>query len=420
MEAFGQMVRRLRGPRSLRDVASEAHMDAGHLSRIERSVRGGQLPSPEIVDALDRALGAEGALVAFREQGARLWRLDAGLWRPADSERLAEALVAEKPTAENAVTLAHQWLIAEPPQVYQMRAGRRVGRGTVATVEQRVQQLRLLDDHVGGTDTHALVTAERDATADLLKAGSYTEAVGRRLLVAIGELCQLAGWTLSDAGQHKRAEQVYLLGVRAAHAGGDVAGAANNLSSLAYQVANVGDRREAETLARSAYAGAKDAATATTRALLAERVAWAAARRGDASAAERALGTVETAFADRKPDDDPIWTYWLNDDEIQVMAGRVWTQLRRPLRAVPILEHATAGYGEDTGRETALYLTWLAESLLQANEVERAAGAAARALQLSRAAGSARAEDRVTELRRLLARHRGNAAADAFLDEASG
>jgi hypothetical protein len=46
------------------------------------------------------------------------------------------------------------------------------------------------------------------------------------------------------------------------------------------------------------------------------------------------------------------------------------------LRAVPILEQATAGYDDDTGRETSLYLTWLAESLLQANEAERAADTA--------------------------------------------
>jgi hypothetical protein len=101
------------------------------------------------------------------------------------------------------------------------------------------------------------------------------------------------------------------------------------------------------------------------------------------------------------------------------MAGRVWTQLRRPLRAVPILERATAGYGDDTGRETALYLTWLAESLLQANEIERAAEAATRALRLSRQAGSARAEERVATVRSLLRRYRGNAAVDEFEDEAS-
>jgi transcriptional regulator with XRE-family HTH domain len=418
VETFGQALRRLRGGMSVRELARSAHLDAGHLSRIENGKRP---PSPELAFALDQALDAGGTLVALlADEPAPPWQLNGGLWRPEDSERLAAAVVAERPSAENAVALAHQWLIAEPPQVYEARVGRRIGRDLVEQVEHRVQQLRLLDDHVGGADTHAMVTAELDATAALLRDGAYTEDVGRRLLVAIGELCQLAGWTLSDAGRHDAAERVYLLGVRAAHAGGDVAGAANNLSSLAYQMANVGDPREAAILARSAYVGAKSAATATARALLGERVAWAAARTGEAADAERALGGVEADYEHRQPDDDPEWTYWLDEAEVEIMAGRVWTQLARPLRAVPILERATAGYGDDTGRETSLYLTWLAESLLQANEVERAADAATRALRLSRNASSARAVDRVGEVRRQLAAYRGNAAVDAFEDEISG
>lgn len=416
METFGQAIRRLSGELPLRELARRANINPGHLSRMARDLRP---PTLQAATALDRALGTGGELAALvPDKRPERWSLDGGLWRPQDSERLAAAIAAAKPTAENAVELAHQWLISEPPQVYEIRSGRRVGAATVAEVERRVHQLRLLDDHVGGTDTYAMVTGELTATTDLLREGAYTDEVGKRLLVAVGELCQLAGWTSSDAGRYADAERLYLAGVRAAHAGGDVAGAANNLSSLAYQVANVGDPREAATLARSAYAGARRDATATTRALLAERVAWAEARAGEAGGAERALGMVETEYDVRQADDDPIWVYWLDEGEIEIMAGRVWTQLRRPLRAVPILERATAGYTEETGRETALYLTWLAESLLQANEVERAADAATEALRLSRGAGSVRAADRVEAIRRQLGQHRGNPAVDAFEDEA--
>ncbi|GLW31448.1 hypothetical protein [Actinoplanes regularis] len=265
----------------------------------------------------------------------------------------------------------------------------------------------------------ARVDWELAATTALLRDAAYTEEIGKRLLVAIGELAQVAGWVTSDAGHHAEAERYYLAGMRAAHAGGDVAGAANNLSSLAYQVANVGDAREAVTLAKSAYAGARSAATQTTKALLAERVAWAEAQVGDVTAAERALGTVEEQFERRQPADDPIWVYWLDEGEIDIMAGRVWTQLRRPLRAVPILEKATAGYSDETGRETALYLTWLAESLLQANEVERAAEAATRALRLSRKAGSSRVAERLRFLRTKLAKFPGVPEVDSFESEAS-
>jgi transcriptional regulator with XRE-family HTH domain len=416
METFGQAIRRLRAGLSLREVSRRAHIDPGHLSRLESDKRP---PTQAVAAALDKALDAGGALLQLvPEQSLEEWRLDGGLWRPKESERLATALLTTTPTADNAVELAHQWLITEPPQVFETRSGRRIGVSTIEKIEKRVHQLRLLDDHVGGTETYAMVTAELAATVALLRDAAYSEAIGRRLLVAVGELCQLAGWTSSDAGRHADAQRFYLAGVRASHAGGDVAGAANNLSSLAYQVANVGDPREAVTLARSAFAGARRDATATTRALLAERIAWAAARTGEGPSAERALAAVETEYEHRRPEDDPEWVYWLDEGEIDIMAGRVWTELRRPLRAVPILERATKAYDGDTGRETSLYLTWLAESLLQANEVERAAEAATRALRLSRRAGSTRAEERVAEVRALLAPHRGNSAVDSFEDEA--
>jgi hypothetical protein len=400
---------------SLRTLGRAALIDPGHLSRIEAGDR--PPPGAATVAMLDEKLAAGGALVAMLQQP---WVLDGGLWRPEDTERLAADLVAVKPTAENASRLAHQWLLAEPPQVTESRAGRRIGMGMVRKVQKRVRQLRLLDDHVGGTDTYAMVVAELAATIDLLRTRTYPEEVGRLLLVAVGELAQLAGWTSSDAGRYAEAERIYLLGVRAAHAGGDTALAANNLSSLAYQVANVSDPKVAVDLARSAYAGARHVATPKTRALLGERVAWAAARAGDVQVADTALLRVEKDYdGQQSADQDPEWVYWLSPEEVEVMAGRVWTQTRRPLRAVPILERAIEGYGDDTGRETALYQSWMAESLEQANEPDRAAAAATKALRLSRQAGSVRADDRVTLLRRKLRKHRGNAAVDAFLEESA-
>jgi tetratricopeptide (TPR) repeat protein len=276
------------------------------------------------------------------------------------------------------------------------------------------------EDHVGGLDTRDMVAVDLAATADLLREGSYTEATGRRLLSAVSELCQIAGWIASDAGRHDEARNLYLAGARAAHAAGDAPGAASNLSSLAYQIANVGDPREAVLLARSAYRGAEHEATAATRALLLERVAWAHARAGEADPAQRALDLVDDTYAGRRhgAEEDPIWVYWLNAEEIEVMAGRVWTQLRRPLRAAPALEHAIAAYRDDAPREVALYLTWLAEALAEGGEVDRAGEVALRALRLAKGAGSVQATERVEGLRRRLAPHRRQPAVDAFLDEA--
>ncbi|WP_434743735.1 transcriptional regulator [Micromonospora sp. SH-82] len=372
---------------------------------------------------MDAALNAGGALAALATEsgvGDESVFDHREEWQRCDAERLADVLVSREPTAGHARVLAHQWLVAEPPQRYELAAGRRVGAGTVDRVEQRVRQLRRLDDHVGGAETYAVVSAELDATAGLLREGSHSERVTRRLLVTIADLCQLAGFVAEDAGRVGEARRYYLAGMRAAHAGGDAAAAANCLSTLSYLEANLGDRREAVMLARSAYAGGRHAAEATGRSLLLERVAWAHARLGEVGPAERALGAVEDEYASRDPESAPSWAYWLTPDEVEIMTGRVWTELHRPLRAVPILERVIAAYGDRTPRETSLYLTWLAEGYLQAGEAEQAADTAGRALAMARRAHSHRAVARVAELQRLLKEVAGGSVAvDAFLDLAA-
>lgn len=398
VETFGEAVRRWREVRGVgqRELARRAPLDPGHLSRLES---GRRPPTAAIAAKLDAVLEAGGELVrAATTVPPRSWVAGDG-WTRADADALADALTAQAPSPGDALRIAHEWLVTEPPQLFELRAGRRIGDDTVARVEERLRQLRRLDDHLGGEQTRHLVTAELAATAGLLRDAAYTEAVGRRLLTAVGELCQLAGWVAADSGRPAEARRHYLDGVRAAHAAGDRAGGANNLSSLAYLTANTGDPREAVTLARTAATGAVRERSATATALQWERVAWSHAKAGERAAAERALSTVERTYDRRRPADDPSWVYWLTPDEVDIMAGRVWTQLRRPLRAVPILQRAVAGYSEETGRETSLYLTWLAEALIQAGEIEEAANTAGRALRLARRAGSRRVAHRVSVIR---------------------
>ncbi|MDQ3762065.1 MAG: hypothetical protein M3460_10315 [Actinomycetota bacterium] len=92
------------------------------------------------------------------------------------------------------------------------------------------------------------------------------------------------------------------------------------------------DPREAVLLAGSAATGARGHASATACALLHERVAWAHARTGEIRHAQRALSAVDTEYDRRRPADDPPWVYWLNEDEIAVMAGRCYVELGQPDR----------------------------------------------------------------------------------------
>jgi transcriptional regulator with XRE-family HTH domain len=243
-ETFPEALRRLRCVRgkSLRELGDLVGYSRKTIHNFEK---GDRRPYPDVVEALDNALGAGGYLVHLAAVAAAANPVTAPpmpladrVWRRGDAEALANSLITEDPTPENALTLAHEWLVTDPPQVYELGAGRRIGGDLVDQLEQRVHQIRLIDDHVGGRDTYAMATTELAVTAELLREASFTEEVGRRLLAVVSELCQIAGWITSDAGRHGEARRLYLAGARSAHAANDAPGVANNLSSLAYQIAN--------------------------------------------------------------------------------------------------------------------------------------------------------------------------------------
>lgn len=339
-------------------------------------------------------------------------------WTRADLSLLSENF--DEAVSSSAVAdiemLAHEWLNADKPQLVELDSGRKVGVALIGVVEHRVIQLRRADDFISGRASHALVRAELGATTTLLKEASLTDSQARKLLTATGELAQLASWVAADAGLHKEAASYVRGGVLAAHAADDQPLAGNIISTLSYQLANTGNPREAAMLARTAFAGARHHATASTRALLMEPVAWADAKCGDAASCKRSLGVVEDHFSHAAPEDDPDWVYWLNREEVDVMAGRCYTELRLPSLAEPLLRAATDAYDDTMMRENSLYLSWLAEDYILLGEIDQAAKLAMEILQLATRVDSARTDERLRHLAKLLKRYKNVQSVAEFLD----
>jgi|GEM_PF-3757413 len=186
------------------------------------------------------------------------------------------------------------------------------------------------------------------------------------------------------------------LSLAAAEQASEQALAGNAYAYLAYQLVSAG-RPGIDAAVRSCTAVGGDSPRAV-RALMYERCAWAHARAGQPVPAERALANAEAALAEPPIRPDPDWAGWVDPTEVQIMTGRCWTELRRPLRAVPVLERALAAYDGCHARDKALYSTWLAEAYLDANEIEQAAVVARRVLVLARGIGSVRPRERIDEL----------------------
>lgn len=339
---------------------------------------------------------------------------EAGRWRPGDTYRRLYALAFDideadlfgdplrPPRKSPSEILAAIMPSGDPLVPLRRVTGRRIGRSTIASLSARVHALRLADDVLGGEDLIGPAFRELGAAVTIYRESTHTDDIRQKLLGLIGEYAQIAGWVASDAGQHQQAAQAYKLGVSAAREAGDSTLESNLIGSLAYQVSNVGDPNEAVALATAAVEVAGPHSPGRARALAWDRLAWAHAREEDAQAAMRALGEAETALASDREQNGAGYLYWVDAGELQVMEARVYTELRRPLRAVPLLTDVLARYDSTHTRELALYLSWLAVAYADANEPEEAARTAQRMLEMSADVASDRTAGRAqVVLRRL-------------------
>ncbi|MGV9791261.1 helix-turn-helix domain-containing protein [Streptomyces sp. NPDC003435] len=283
--------------------------------------------------------------------------------------------------------------------------GRRIGATTVEGLAARVHGLRFADDVLSGGDLIAPAFRELRAAVRLYRESEHSENTGRGLLVQIGELGQIAGWIASDAGRGAEAEHAYRLGISAAQQAGDRVLVAQLASSLGYHLSNNGREREGLELTKAAVAEAGPDAPAVTRALFLDRLAWAHTRAEEEQPALRALGKAHTAMNTTDGPPAPSWAYWVSNEEPEIMDARVFTELRPPLRAVRLLQDVLGRYDATHAREVALYRSWLAVALADANEPEQAAEEARQVVETSGDLSSERTATRARAVLHRLTEH---------------
>jgi tetratricopeptide (TPR) repeat protein len=300
------------------------------------------------------------------------------------------------------------------------RRGRRVGAADVADLASRVHALRLADDVIAGGDLIGPALRELRSAVKLYRESSHTQGIGDALLSQIGELAQIAAWIASDAGRHEEAERIYKLGMTAADQAQDLTLIGNLAGSLAYQYSNTGQVKNGLLLARAALDAAGREAPPKARALYLDRAAWAYAKANEPQSALRTLGEAAEALSrDNCENDSPTYLYWFDIGELQVMESRVYTELRRPLRAVPLLQDVLSQYDPTHTRELALYLSWLAVALADANEPEEAAATARRVMTLSADISSERTAERMKVVLHRLEEYREVPEVREVLDDAA-
>jgi len=380
---FGAELRAWRSRRGLSQaqLGQLVHVSGDLLGKVEKAQR---RPLPDLVRRLDTALGAQGQLAGIAESlhgGGRSGNDPGGGVRaqvrgepPQPARHAARRTSQDKPRAVTegvVMAAARAWLgdaAAHPVQRSVADPGN-PHDPAISLLRDRVRQLRRMDDTRGGPTVLDWTLHELRWAQELNR---RTGMSSPRLNGVVGELAQLGGWLACDAGNHARAENLWMLSLGASRAARDPRLGAVVLSCLSYQALWTDRPRHALDLIEVARVGARGMPGGAFQALLASREARVQARLGRRARCEQAIEDARTAFARRTEDADPDWVYWVGEAVLSADAGRAHLDVGLPKDAVKDLTRGLKLFGSSQPRNRALHMTSLAEALFKAGELEGA------------------------------------------------
>ncbi|KWW98113.1 hypothetical protein TH66_22865 [Carbonactinospora thermoautotrophica] len=314
-------------------------------------------------------------------------------------------------------TAGWDYLGLEPTRLAAALGGDTVGDTLTRQIETMIPSLRDADHRRGGLAGLPYVHAQFLAVGALLREGGHSDGITRRLLVALGELGDLAGYMAFDAGRHGLAQRYWLTALRAAREAGDQPLAASILGNLSYQATWREDGQDAVSLGEAAVL-ASTSATASVRAAATSRLASAYAANGQLSEFRRAAAQAREILENRRPAHDPGWAEFVSPDYLQAQSAYSLIQLGRArltqddrAGARKLLTEGETRLASDRRndayrRSDLLRNTWLALGYTARGDLERSCSAGRVALQGLAHVRSARCVELLRALRGELRRGR--------------
>ena len=389
-------------------LAKRLHYERTSITHIER----GRQPAPRRFWAqADQVLNARGSLLATfdelersRAAEARLvvahrseqhnravaqWRA-AGVAEPVVSGRAdspAEvfdstiwswqhpaASGGDVPEAGSAVL---HWLLNRDPgeRLGSVDGWRRIGPNDVRRVHAAREKLKDIDNSLGGGAALPMAVSYLRNEVPPLLSGKYDEPTGRALTTAVAEVALDVGWMAYDAGNQPEARRQMLYALRLAGLAGDRLFGGRVACAMSHQALHLGNVSEAMDLAEAARTNAKGLAGPTAMAMFDAMLACTAAAADNQAHCYRAIRAAERAIERARPGaDEPAWLDF-DDGGVAGHAARAMCALGRAVEAEQFAAYAIDNCRLDHTRTRAQRTALLARSLLQAHELDGAAAA---------------------------------------------
>jgi transcriptional regulator with XRE-family HTH domain len=242
-------------------------------------------------------------------------------------------------------------------------------------MEARSAGFYLLEDIAPAEAVFKALTVHLRELSTLLngRAGDPRDDTRRRLIVTAGESSLLAGWSASALADSGAARNFYDTAITAATEAGDPAITACALTYRSYIPSAKGANGRARVLLAQALENTPAQASPATAAWVSARHAEESAVVGDKCQALESLRRAEEAFSITDPDEDRVWTRFLNRDRFDTFCIATYLKAGKLDEAQQIADGLLARLTPAEGKTAAVIRENIAAAHLARGSVTEAA-----------------------------------------------
>jgi transcriptional regulator with XRE-family HTH domain len=410
---LGSELRMLRSTRGLSQASlgKLIRFSPDLIRRVEATER---FPAREFVEACDKALGANGALLA--------------LWPAAEQER--RSIVTPRSGAgvmppprfdpDTSALLIDRWAGADAADsdTPDSSDGLWVTEDDIGVAEDTLRMFRQLD-HVHGAGNfaaHLKLYLDTELATLLRRPPASTTVATARARVATG-FFELAGYQAVDCGRPGWAQFYYGQALTlTAQAGDRPYGSYLVAANLGHLALHCGHPAIALRWAEAARTAAARTASPGTRAAVTAVVARAHARLGAERETTALLNQAEELLDRADLQEEPSWIGYFNYGYLADEMAHCFHDLGHPPAARVQVADALDGVGRSHVRRLAIDATLLASTWLRSGELEQACIVGREAVDFAARTASGRCVERVAQLVVDVMPHAGSPIADEFQD----
>ena len=334
-------------PLNQSDLARKTNYDRSSVSHI---THGRQFPERKFWVIADNAVGASGALV---EQYDNVCDQEEYLKRVALDRAQIERHARIREMTQSVRRVSSD-IELHPSAVQISGESEPIDGEYIEDLHREIKNFVHLDQQYGGVAASPVILQAYKQMRHRVNTSEIRKGLHRDAYSALSEVAEVAGWSLYDSDDDALTERVNNESLNLARLAGDRSMELFVLQNMAMHAETTEQPCQSVNISRLVLE--TDTLSSRLEALFRLRLARSYGRLQAERESRIELERARSLFQDGVRDDDPHWTWWVNDAQLQWFEGAVRVDLGKTVESVDFLERSANVMPEP--RMNFIYRSW--------------------------------------------------------------